>query len=113
MKKKNELKKTGLTEKKGRWGWVFIAPWLVGFVCFFAVPLLNSIYYTFTKINNKFNKTSGINLLISTSLDLTISIKYTTNKPYIPPDIPIHSSLSANIPWVKEPQIIEETKIIK
>lgn len=51
MKKKNELKKTGLTEKKGRWGWVFIAPWLVGFVCFFAVPLLNSIYYTFTKIN--------------------------------------------------------------
>lgn len=51
MKNKNELKKTGLTEKKARWGWVFIAPWLVGFICFFAVPLINSIYYTFTKIN--------------------------------------------------------------
>lgn len=50
-KKKNEVKKTALTENKARWGWVFIAPWLVGFVSFFAIPLLNAFYYTFTKIN--------------------------------------------------------------
>ncbi len=49
--KNKQQKKTSLTEKKARWGWVFIAPWIVGFVCFFAVPLVNSIYYTFTKIN--------------------------------------------------------------
>jgi ABC-type sugar transport system permease subunit len=41
----------GLDQKKARWGWVFIAPWLVGFVCFFALPLFTSIYYTLTKIN--------------------------------------------------------------
>src|SRR5574344_496215 len=39
-----------LEKRKGRWGYVFIAPWIVGFICFFAIPLVNAIYYTFTKI---------------------------------------------------------------
>ena len=43
-------KRTGLAERKARWGWVFIAPWLVGFIFFFALPLINSIYYTLTEI---------------------------------------------------------------
>ncbi len=43
-------KRTGLAERKARWGWVFIAPWLVGFIFFFAIPLINSIYYTLTEI---------------------------------------------------------------
>lgn len=47
---KDKHKKTSLTEKKARWGWVFISPWIVGFVCFFALPLLTAVYYTFTKI---------------------------------------------------------------
>ena len=48
VKKKS---KAGLAARKARWGWVFIAPWLVGFVFFFGIPLLNSIYYTLTEIN--------------------------------------------------------------
>lgn len=59
MKNKTKLAKTelskkskaGLAARKARWGWVFIAPWLVGFVFFFGIPLLNSIYYTLTEIN--------------------------------------------------------------
>ena len=43
-------KRIGLAERKARWGWVFIAPWLVGFIFFFAIPLINSIYYTLTEI---------------------------------------------------------------
>ena len=48
---KDKKHKSGLTEKKGRWGYVFIAPWIVGFLCFFAVPLFTAIYYTFNKIS--------------------------------------------------------------
>ena len=43
-------KRAGLAERKARWGWVFIAPWLVGFIFFFSLPLINSIYYTLTEI---------------------------------------------------------------
>lgn len=50
-KQKKVRVKAGLAERKARWGWVFIAPWLVGFVCFFALPLFTAIYYTVTKIN--------------------------------------------------------------
>ena len=52
--KKNKTKSVKipdtLEKRKGRWGYVFIAPWIVGFICFFAIPLVNAIYYTFTKI---------------------------------------------------------------
>ena len=52
--KKNKAKSVKipdtLEKRKGRWGYVFIAPWIVGFICFFAIPLVNAIYYTFTKI---------------------------------------------------------------
>ena len=41
----------GLSQRKARWGWVFIAPWLIGFICFFVLPLCTAIYYTFTKIS--------------------------------------------------------------
>lgn len=47
---KKKLSKTGLADRKNRWGWVFIAPWLIGVVYFFLLPLFNSIYYTLTKI---------------------------------------------------------------
>jgi ABC-type sugar transport system permease subunit len=50
-KKKEKKRKSGLMERQSRNGWFFIAPWLVGFVYFFAIPLLKSLYYTFTKIS--------------------------------------------------------------
>src|SRR5574344_2923426 len=50
-KKRKSRGGEGLAQKKARWGWVFIAPWLVGFVCFFALPLFTAIYYALTKIN--------------------------------------------------------------
>ena len=43
-------RKTGLADRKARWGWVFIAPWMVGFVFFFGIPLINALYYTLTEI---------------------------------------------------------------
>lgn len=44
------FRRRGLAEKKALWGWVFIAPWIVGFIFFFAIPLITSFYYTLTTI---------------------------------------------------------------
>jgi ABC-type sugar transport system permease subunit len=40
-----------LTAQKSRAGVVFILPWLVGFVFFFAIPLVQSLVYTFNTID--------------------------------------------------------------
>ena len=48
---KKESKKAGLIERQSRWGYVFIAPWLLGFICFFAVPLITAFTYTFNEMN--------------------------------------------------------------
>ncbi len=48
--RRNGGRKSGLMERQSGNGWFFIAPWLIGFVYFFAVPLVKSLYYTFTKI---------------------------------------------------------------
>jgi ABC-type sugar transport system permease subunit len=50
-KKKKKKRRIGLMERQSRNGWFFIAPWLLGFGYFFAIPLLKSLYYTFTKIS--------------------------------------------------------------
>lgn len=33
------------------WGWIFISPWIVGFLAFTALPILLSFYYGFTAYN--------------------------------------------------------------
>lgn len=47
---KKSKKKAGLIEKQSRWGFVFISPWIVGFIYFFLIPLIKSMAYTFSKI---------------------------------------------------------------
>lgn len=49
--KEHTKRKVGLIEKQSRWGYVFIAPWLLGFICFFAVPLITAFTYTFNEMN--------------------------------------------------------------
>lgn len=49
--KVKKLSKTGLADRKARWGYVFIAPWILGVIFFFLLPLFTSIYYTLTKID--------------------------------------------------------------
>ncbi|OUS78111.1 ABC transporter permease [Paenibacillus sp. MY03] len=42
------LKKLTIEQKKGIAGLMFVAPWFIGFVLFFAVPLLESLRYSFS-----------------------------------------------------------------
>src|SRR6187401_3663681 len=42
---------SGLAWRRARWGYVFIAPWLIGFVLFTAFPMVATLVFTFTNIN--------------------------------------------------------------
>ncbi len=42
---------SGLAWRRARWGYVFIAPWLIGFVLFTAFPMIATLGFTFTNIN--------------------------------------------------------------
>lgn len=40
----------GLEKQKSRWAWLFIAPWIVGITVFFAVPMAQSVIYSFCNL---------------------------------------------------------------
>ena len=48
MKKSN--KKRGIESLKSSYGLMFVSPWIVGFVLFFAIPLFQSVIYSFSKV---------------------------------------------------------------
>ena len=43
--KKKHIK--GIESRKSRYGWMFISPWILGFVLFFLIPFVKSIWYSF------------------------------------------------------------------
>ena len=40
----------GLEKQKAHWAWLFIAPWIVGITVFFAVPMAQSVIYSFCNL---------------------------------------------------------------
>ena len=42
---------SGLAWRRARWGYVFIAPWIIGFLVFTAIPMVATFVFTFTNIN--------------------------------------------------------------
>lgn len=46
-KKKNR----GITALKARYGWICVAPWALGLVLFFIWPVIQSVVYSFCKVN--------------------------------------------------------------
>jgi ABC-type sugar transport system permease subunit len=42
---------SGLGWRRARWGYVFIAPWLIGFLAFTALPMIATLVFSFTNIN--------------------------------------------------------------
>ena len=43
-------KRFGLVARREMKGYVFLLPWLIGFVCFFAVPLVQSFIYSLSNV---------------------------------------------------------------
>ena len=42
---------SGLAWRRARWGYIFIAPWLIGFLAFTALPMVATLAFSFTNIN--------------------------------------------------------------
>lgn len=61
-KNKAKKKKSKLRQKEARYGYLFILPWLIGFVALFLRPLLTSIKYAFSEVTFK---PTGINTVFS------------------------------------------------
>ena len=39
---------SGLAWRRARWGYVFIAPWIIGFLAFTAIPMIATLVFSFT-----------------------------------------------------------------
>ncbi len=50
--RKNKIR--GIESRKSRYGWMFISPWVIGFLLFFFVPLIKSIWYSFCYVDIEF-----------------------------------------------------------
>jgi ABC-type sugar transport system permease subunit len=42
---------SGLAWRRARWGYVFIGPWIIGFLAFTAFPMVATFVFSFTNIN--------------------------------------------------------------
>ena len=42
---------SGLAWRRARWGYLFIAPWIIGFLAFTLFPMVATLAFTFTNIN--------------------------------------------------------------
>jgi multiple sugar transport system permease protein len=40
-----------LMDQQRRWGWIFLSPWIFGFIVFTAAPIVASLVFTFTDFN--------------------------------------------------------------
>ena len=39
-----------------KWGYIFISPWILGFLLFTLIPILATIAFSFTNYNPSFNR---------------------------------------------------------
>lgn len=76
------FKKKTYGEQKSFWGFLFVLPWLLGFIFFFLVPLITSLRYSFSSIKTNAEGMSitfiGIKnytdaILVNTSFNRTLT----------------------------------------
>lgn len=48
---KKQRKGRSLEKDKSKWGWIFIAPWILGITVFFVWPMIESFTYSVSKLN--------------------------------------------------------------
>lgn len=44
-------KKSNLETRKGRYGLMFVSPWIIGFILFFFFPLIQSVIFSFSNVS--------------------------------------------------------------
>lgn len=53
------MKRRTYAEQKALWGFIYVLPWLLGFLLFFLIPLVSSLRYSFSSIEAN---ASGMNI---------------------------------------------------
>ena len=48
IKRKKRIK--GIESRKSRYGWMFISPWVLGFILFFLIPIVQSVIFAFSYV---------------------------------------------------------------
>jgi multiple sugar transport system permease protein len=51
LKKDPKPKKSSLLRYKQRWGWIFISPWIVGFLLFYFLPMIAAFGFSLFRFN--------------------------------------------------------------
>jgi multiple sugar transport system permease protein len=41
----------GLQREQSKWGWIFISPWVIGFLVFTLLPVIATLVFSFTNYN--------------------------------------------------------------
>lgn len=52
MQKVKKVRKSKLRSNEDRWGYFFVAPWIIGLLSFFAYPLIFSIVLSFSRVTD-------------------------------------------------------------
>lgn len=75
-----KLKKNrGITELKSRYGMMFVLPWTIGILLFFIIPLLQSVWYSFTEMTVQADGIRTIFVGLDNYREILISDPYYTN----------------------------------
>lgn len=48
---RSSMQTMSIERRQRLWGWVFLSPWIIGFVVFTAAPIIASLMFTFTDFN--------------------------------------------------------------
>ncbi len=85
----------GLETKKARYGYIFLAPWIVGVLLFFIYPIVQSVIYSFSKVSFELDgvHTSFIGL---ENYDYIVN----TNPDYIKKLTSALSSFAVSLPFI-------------
>lgn len=82
-------------------GLIFMLPWIIGFIMFFAVPLKNTVLYSFNKV--EVGASGGIELTfngIQNYIDLFVSEVSTTSQPIQRIFVAENVSIFTNLPLI-------------
>lgn len=101
MKGAGSVKKLKYGTSRKLNGLIFMLPWLIGFITFFAVPVKNTVLYSFNKVD--VGAAGGIDLTfngIQNYIDLFVSEVSTTNQPIQRVFVTENVSIITNLPLI-------------
>lgn len=77
---RKQKKNRGIVELKSRYGMMFVLPWTIGIILFFIIPLIQSIWYSFTEMTVQVGGAKTIFIGLDNYKEILFSDPYYTNR---------------------------------